>query len=393
MDNFIQFELVKLFDTWKKSRNNKYSNTDIQVYHDYFREFYKKLRDLAPNIDSLDLTQKQFLRFYIEYFQNRINCLSNNTSTNAPYELTETLKAVASEWIPDIDKYIILTHFGDYSFSVFPKEDILFKTIESDYGIADTQKRTILLSIPHRYYRDYLNNVVLFHEIGHFVDNALSISRKLLENEFLSNYQYNGFGKGIKEYFRFLETKNPTDIIDYKNSVIIDENTFSRLLSYWKEYFADIFAASYVGNTLYRYLDYHTFPIQDCDKDHDCHPSNQLRARVTNDFLSENSNYIVDTIQNALNAICKKTLPKFNNVLNPEDLYKLLPLDLQTDRELYSLFATAWDIWYGDRSEFTRQNNLVEDLNPSQLYSILNNLVEKSISNYLIQKKWNDVPK
>ena len=75
MDNFIQFELVKLFDTWKKSRNNKYSNTDIQVYHDYFREFYKKLRDLAPNIDSLDLTQKQFLRFYIEYFQNRINCL------------------------------------------------------------------------------------------------------------------------------------------------------------------------------------------------------------------------------------------------------------------------------------------------------------------------------
>ena len=89
----------------------------------------------------------------------------------------------------------------------------------------------------------------------------------------------------------------------------------------------------------------------------------------------------------------KKTLPKFNNVLNPEDLYKLLPLDLQTNRELYSLFATAWDIWYGDRSEFTRQNNLVEDLNPSQLYSILNNLVEKSISNYLIQKKWNNVPK
>ena len=53
----------------------------------------------------------------------------------------------------------------------------------------------------------------------------------------------------------------------------------------------------------------------------------------------------------------------------------------------------AWDIWYGDRSEFKKQNNLVEDLNPSQLYSILNNLVEKSISNYLIQKKWNNVPK
>lgn len=393
MDNFLQFELVKLFDTWKKSRNNKYSNTDIQVYHDYFREFYKKLRDLAPNIDSLDLTQKQFLRFSIEYFQNRINCLSNNTSTNAPYELTETLKAVASEWIPDIDKYIILTHFGDYSFSVFPKEDILFKTIESDYGIADTQKRTILLSIPHRYYRDYLNNVVLFHEIGHFVDNTLSISERLLNFELLNNYQQNGFIGDVTSHFRFLQTKEPTDIVDFKTSNVIDEETYSKMLSYWKEYFADIFAASYVGNTLYRYLDYHTFPVKNSDIDCPFHPSNKLRAFVTDSFLSNRSNYVVDTIQNALRAICGKQLPVFNNTIDASDIYKLLPLELKTDKDLYSLFATAWDIWYGDRNEFTRQNNLAEDLNPSQLYSILNNLIEKSISNYLIQKKWNNVPK
>lgn len=393
MDNFIQFELVKLFDTWKKSRNNKYSNTDIQVYHDYFRIFYKKLRDLAPNIDSLDLTQKQFLILSIEYFQNRINCLSNNTSTNAPYELTETLKAVASEWIPDIDKYIILTHFGDYSFSVFPKEDILFKTIESDYGIADTQKRTILLSIPHRYYRDYLNNVVLFHEIGHFVDNTLSISERLLDFELLNNYQHNGFNSNVTDHFRFLQAKSPTDIVDFKTTKVINKDIYSKMLSYWQEYFADIFAASYVGSTLYRYLDYRTFPIQNSDIDCPFHPSNKLRAFVTDSFLSNRSNYVVDTIQNVLRVICGKQLLVFNNTIDASDLYKLLPLELTTDKDLYSLFAVAWDIWYGDRSEFKKQNNLVEDLNPSQLYSILNNLVEKSISNYLIQKKWNNVPK
>ena len=114
---------------------------------------------------------------------------------------------------------------------------------------------------------------------------------------------------------------------------------------------------------------------------------------MTNNFLTGNNDYIVDTIQRVLNAICKKTLPKFNKTLNANDLYKLLPLELETDKDLYSLFATAWDIWYGDRNEFTKQNNLAEDLNPSQLYSILNNLVEKTISNYLIQKKWNNVPK
>ena len=100
----------------KKSRNNKYSNTDIQVYHDYFRIFYKKLRDLAPNIDSLDLAQKQFLIVSIEYFQNRINCLSNNTGANAPYEVIESIKCAAKDWVADIDDYIILPKFGDYSF-------------------------------------------------------------------------------------------------------------------------------------------------------------------------------------------------------------------------------------------------------------------------------------
>ena len=66
MDNFIQFELVKLFDTWKKSRNNKYSDADIQIYHDYFRDFYRKLRYLAPNIKSLEPEKKEFLKLCIK---------------------------------------------------------------------------------------------------------------------------------------------------------------------------------------------------------------------------------------------------------------------------------------------------------------------------------------
>lgn len=393
MDNFIQFELVKLFDTWKKSRNNKYSDADIQIYHDYFRDFYRKLRYLAPNIKSLEPEKKEFLKLCIKYFQDRINCLSNNTSANAPYELVETLKNVASEWISDIDKYVILTHFGNYSFSINSYEDKLFKTIESDFGIPDINKRTILLSIPHQYYRDYMNNVILFHEIGHFVDNTLVISLRLLINEFITNYQHNGFSKDVIEHFRFLENTNPNEIYDSVKDKIIDRDTFYKMLSYWSEYFADLFAASYAGNTLYKYLDYHTYPTQNDDTDHESHPSNKLRAYVTNNFLIGNNNYIVDTIQDVLNRICNRKLPNFNNTLNASDLYKLLPLELKTDRDLYSLFSTAWDIWYGDRSEFTRQNNLIEDLNPSQLYSILNNLIEKSISNYLIKKKWNNVPK
>ena len=53
--------------------------------------------------------------------------------------------------------------------------------LKNDYNIV-LKHKTVLLSITQNYYRDYLNNVVLYHEIGHFVDIVNGISIYSLKN-------------------------------------------------------------------------------------------------------------------------------------------------------------------------------------------------------------------
>lgn len=57
MDRFFEFEKAKLFDTWKRSRNNKYSNPKLQEFHDFFRNFYEKIK----NEDVTSLTDEKKL--------------------------------------------------------------------------------------------------------------------------------------------------------------------------------------------------------------------------------------------------------------------------------------------------------------------------------------------
>lgn len=385
MDRFFEFEKAKLFDTWKRSRNNKYSNPKLQEFHDFFRDFYEKIKN--EDIASLTEDKKTFLKDAIDYFQTRVNCLSNNTSTTAPYEVIESIKCAAKEWVSDIDNYIILTRYGDYSFFSDNKEDVVLSYIENDYGII-FNKKTVLLSIPQHYYRDYLNNVVLYHEIGHFVDitqNISLISLQLTVSDIEKKIDINS----IYSYFPFLNGLKSDDII--QSGGVTEKGI--QLYHYWLEYFADVFAANYIGDKIQKYLSFRSYP--DCNSviSHLTHPSNERRFAVINDFINGRDNYITNKIQLILGNKFGKTLNRYNNSLALEDLYKFLPLELKSDNDIHNLYAAAWDVWYGDRSKFKMENNLSYDLQSAQIYSILNNLVEKSISNYLVTKKWNNVPK
>lgn len=312
--------------------------------------------------------------------------MSNNTSTNAPYEVIESIKCAAKEWVPDIDNYIILTRFGDYSFFPDNKEDLVISYIENDYGIC-FNKKTVLLSIPQHYYRDYLNNVVLYHEIGHFVDitqNVSLISLQLTVTDIINNNDLSS----IYSYFPFLDGLQPSDII--QNGGLTEVGV--QLHHYWLEYFADIFAANYIGDKIQKYLSFRSYPDCNSNTFHITHPSNERRFSVVNDFINDKDNYVSNIIRNILIYKFGRTLGGYNNSLAIDDLYKLLPLDLKLDNDIHNLYAAAWDVWYGDRSKFKMENNLSYDLQSTQIYSILNNLVEKSISNYLVTKKWNNVP-
>jgi len=388
MDRFFEFEKAKLFDTWKRARNNKYSNPKFEAFHNFFKEFYDKIKN--EDVASLTETQKICLKKAMLYFQERVNCLSNNTATNAPYEVVESIKLAAKTWVPDIDDYIILTRYGDYSFSANQRLEVDVLTyIENDYNIP-FHKKTVLLSIPQHYYRDYLNNVVLYHEIGHFVDSVNNISFTTCCKTINDIRNSLDLDKVYQE-FPFIRDISIDNIIDISSLQLKEIGWY--LYRHWAEYFADIFAAMYVGENIERYLKYVDFP--DCynKDDSPTHPSNARRFAMIDNFLSCKSNYVLDAIQDTL---AKKRLPKLNKIsstINANDLYRLLPVELTTDNDIHALYSLAWEVWDGDRSRFKKENNMSFDLQPTQLYTIINNLVEKSISNYLIKTKWQNVSK
>lgn len=66
----------------------------------------------------------------------------------------------------------------------------------------------------------------------------------------------------------------------------------------------------------------------------------------------------------------------------------LIPTKLNNQEEMLSIFKMGWDVYMNGSKEIEISNKLQQPLAPDQVYTIVNNLIEKSISNYLITKEW-----
>ena len=235
-----------------------------------------------------------------------------------------------------------------------------------------------------------MNNVILYHEIGHFVDSVNNISFAACYKTIDDIQNRLNLDKVYQE-FPFIRGISIDNIINISSLQLKEIGWY--LYRHWAEYFADIFAASFIGKNIERYLRYSEFPNSGSDVFSQTHPSNKQRYKIIDAFLGSKNNYVVDTIQDIL---VRKSLPKIHKIsstINTDDLYHLLPVELNTDQDVHALYSLAWEVWDGDRSRFKKENNMSFDLQPTQLYTILNNLVEKSISNYLIKTKWQNVSK
>jgi hypothetical protein len=79
--------------------------------------------------------------------------------------------------------------------------------------------------------------------------------------------------------------------------------------------------------------------------------------------------------------------------LQKEDFYNLVPTQIQKESEIHSLFKLGWDIWMNNTEQIKICNKMQEELLPDKTYEIINNLIEKSINNYLIIRDWENFKK
>lgn len=364
----MELNFSQIVNVWKQSQHNQYSNIKKKEYHKKLGVLFDKLK--VVDFNALSETERKEYYSIMKFFSLSLEYLKNSTMNTVPYELIYCLRCALDEWVLDSDRYIIVTSYGDYCFSGYLSlSKWVYDIMKSKLGI-EFEDKLIQICLPQGMERDYLCNTVLYHELGHFVDMTIGLS-KIIFMDLKKHYAE----PEVKEFFPYLD------------DVSISNNEKDLLVcNHLQEYFADLFASLYIGKSVYYYLDY----IANEDKCSYSHPATSDRIKLVDLFLADpNSNILFKIINNYTTRIFKQELKPKNQAINsPRDFYDLIPCEITNKSQLHTIFLCAWDIWMNNTNEFESANRMNFTLKPSQKYEIVNNLIEKSINNFIVKEKW-----
>lgn len=324
-----------------------FSDNRLNPYLSKLIELRKLIEAEISGKASLTDNEVNAFKMLFNFIKLSLNFLDGSRLNTIPFETVFCLKKALNDWV-DSKNLVIVTslNYNSYFFnSTLSLQEPLYIFIESKYKIK-FDERLILLSIPEFEISNYLYNIVLYHELGHFIDLKYKISDKIM-----------------------LEKHS-----DIKNNPPL----YSQQKRYYMEHFADIFAAQYVSDKLNDYLDF----IAGDNKDSSTHPSTQNRIKVVDDFLSGAKNDICTTIKSSSSIITKHNLEKRCSEIQSDDFENFLPVEIQDEKELHGIYQYGWDQW-------KNRDKIFMSIDSSNSYRIVNNLIEKSISNYLVKSIWN----
>lgn len=372
----LKLHFSQLILSWSKSKLNRYSDKNKQDFHAKLHTLIHGIKQ--ENFDSLSDTDLEKRKSVIDFIFTCLEFLDKSTINSFPLEIVECLNVALNEW-SDSDDCLIATSLNNniHSFSFLPSPSLdnpLFAIIKNEYGV-DFDKRLIQINLPKFFARDYFANVALYHELGHFIDTKYRISSciYLVLLDTLSSLNTNQLAVIIR-YFPYLTPSS------------ITETQKIQLFNHLGEYFSDVFAAQYIGECSNRYVQY----ISNSG-DFTCptHPSTNNRIQLVHDFINHQENYLLQLISLATSAVTRgKDLKIRYKELPLDDFNNLLPMEIHDKNDLSSLFIAAWKLWMEYSTEFESENNMMFKLLDSKKYEIINNLVEKSISNYTTTQKW-----
>lgn len=350
----IELQLLQLEESFSKSRSNIYSDNKKEEHFLELHALFLAIKNSDYKTFDLNALESHFT--ILNFIFKGLEFLDNSTLNVTPYEIISCLEYALEDWV-NRDNFIIATTLSnkylDFHFdSNYSQEflDILNNYILPRYSIQ-IKHRLIKISLPKNLSRDYLSCVVLYHELGHFIDYELNISKKMLLNKY--------------------SVDEPQD------------RTQEIFLNHTMEYFADLFASQYIDNASNLYLNYIAF----FDEDSNTHPATAERIKVVDEFLSGAVCVKLDEFNNVLTLSGSPELKKrYKSInLNTSQFLKLIPQTISNKEELHFIFKLGWDFWNDS------EKNFLKTFKNRQKYHVINNLIEKSISNYTILTKWQSI--
>ncbi len=380
----LNLHFAQLSSAWNYSKDNIYSDAKKSKYHNNLKILYSKIRD--EDFSKYDENKLATVKSVCDFFFKSLEFLNSSTLNHIPFEIVKCLELALSDWENDKDDFIIVTSLVNniHNFSFDPSlafNDGFYNLIERLYSI-EFSSRLIQINLPAYLDKDYLANVVLYHELGHFVDIKLSVSKAIYEdilNRLSENQLTSEEIDSLRVYFPYIT--NPVILTQYRSGIPI--HVFSQHIA---EYFCDLFAAQYVNSCSNHYLNYLT---EGDPKFSQSHPSTINRVKMVESFLDSDESFTLSLFRDAVSKCTSgKELTNRSEKFESENFQNLIPVDIINNGQLHYLFSYGWNLWLGNWEEFQSKNNMGFQLNRTQVYHLINNLIEKSIGNYIIVSNW-----
>lgn len=302
--------------------------------------------------------------------------LQNSDGFHLCDEMKFCIESMIAEWDPASKGKIVVFTLGDYAVNK-QKKDRYSKLVEILIAISNVfnvtfSKEPVFILVPNQFKDENLANIVLFHEVGHFVDHDNALNDYVFEdvdNEIQGNIK----ARILREYFPMLYDQPLT------------AKTADILRSHIEEYLADVFGAIYSHAHILNYLDYlKGDKPNEFDEEH---PSLNCRKKMVSAFIAyckrgSTSDHLLQYIINAMEGVTGKAISLIDPPYTPEQ-YLNASISLSTVQDMHAMFVTPWDMLLEERKRLRLRSYPVEEyhkLRETQLYKDLDKVIKDAIS-------------
>ncbi len=289
--------------------------------------------------------------------------LAGSTTNNMPYEVVYGLECALNDWAPD--RYVISTAVTqDQNFHFLGVSKSFFTLAETYTNVAFKHK-IVQIALPAIYRHKPLFALLLYHELGHFIDDQFGLSE-------ISEVQMS-------------ETNNLLPGLEEKPETWSDLEYEECLQNHSREYFADLFASCYLGDVMIDCL----VEVAERRRLTFTHPATDERIKVIKASLENEENFVVSMLTRSLRTMKEirqnKFKPLFQMPTIEHRFSDIRPCELQSPEEVHGVLQ-AGRRYLASAAEQDRApwNEFRED----QVERVINDLTEKSIRNFMIKQAW-----
>lgn len=336
-------------------------------------EYICTLNDVVAEICKCDLTtktdnDKEQVRDILLFLSTCIQYVKSATTNDMSAAVYVCLRAALEDWVKDNPLTYVMTSYKadveSHHFSSGTLRKQAIKAIYDNYSITIPNK-LVALGYPSYLEKDFLSNVSLYHELGHFIDlQEWSISLNLTSEIF----KYKNLPMR-DVYFKNIDTN-----VVFDNTLSNWSTEINKLYDIIGEYFADIFAAQYVGRHKNHLINY----IAGDTGFSDSHPSTEARNQAIMNFLEPEANHdaFIKMLKKATVDVTKRELKQRNTPLDTTPLMSDKQCSVKDKHQLHTLLHAGWEIWESNLNGYRQSPDTIT------AYNKLNKLLEDSIMNY-----------